>query len=90
MRDNSEEYQLQYGSRRTGFHQFYIFPLLYVLSMYGALGPIPFFVPLLFGVVNVIVSVTYCKPENRRILFNTVVIMKYALIPFYILGGMAF
>lgn len=78
---------------------FYIFPLLYVISVY--LLPVFFvlsvefsdasylvFVPVVFGVVNIIVSVIFCKPENRITLFNSTVLVKYALIPFFVIGGM--
>lgn len=80
------------------FHPFYIFPLLYVASIY--LLPVCFFLseeysfasylmylPIVFGVFNIIVSVKFCKPENRIIMFNSTILVKYALIPFFIIGG---
>ena len=78
---------------------FYIFPLLYVISIY--LFPVCFYVgeehfiayclaclPIVSGVMNIIVSVKFCKPENRIMMFNSMVLVKYALIPFFIIGGM--
>lgn len=83
---------------QNGFHPFYIFPLLYVVSVY--LMPVwlhfqedcsvlfyLFFLPLLFGIINIIVSIRFCKSENRIILLNATVLTKYALIPFFLAGG---
>lgn len=81
------------------FHPFYIFPLLYVISVY--LLPVCLFtseeypfasylmcLPLVFGILNIIVSVKFCKPENRILIFNSTILVKYALIPFFVIGGM--
>ena len=78
---------------------FYIFPFLYVISVY--LLPVFLFwseeypvasdlmilPPVVFGVINIIVSAKFCRPENRIILFNSSVLVKYALIPFFVIGG---
>lgn len=93
------EYIQPQTAPKKGFHPFYIFPILYVVSVYM----MPFwaqfeaeqlsfftyliFLPLLFGVSNIIVSVKFCKPENRRILLNACVLVKYSLIPFFLVGG---
>lgn len=83
-----------------GFHPFYIFPLLYVLSIYlmpaylsiqiegvdlTCLG----FLPFAFGILNIIAAVKFCKPENRNIMLNAAVLVKYTMIPFFALGGIA-
>lgn len=77
---------------------FYIFPFLYVISVY--LLPVCLFLsekysaasdlmvlPVAFGIINIIVSAKFCKPENRIALFNASVLVKYALIPFFAIGG---
>lgn len=82
----------------NGLHPFYIFPFLYVVSIYffpfllqfkadNSILSYLLFLPLVFGIVNIIVSVKFCKPENRMILLNSTVLMKYALIPFFLFGG---
>lgn len=78
---------------------FYVFPLLYVVSVYLLLilfffskeSPFsPFFkcLPLVFGVLNIIVSVKYCKPEYRDIMLTSAVLIKYSMIPFFAIGGL--
>lgn len=56
----------------------------------GALGSdLPFVflaIPVLLLVINLILSITM-KQTERRVLLNAVRIMKYALIPFYVVGG---
>ncbi|MFQ9514411.1 MAG: hypothetical protein ACLRZ9_01150 [Eubacterium sp.] len=92
----SQQKVIRYGNERV--HLFYIFPLLYVLSVY--LLPVFFsiaeedsivsymmYLPIVFGVLNIIVSVKFCKPENRNMMLNASVLVKYALIPFFIVGG---
>ena len=78
---------------------FYIFPFLYVISVY--LLPVFLYLseeypvasdlmilpPVVFGVINIIVSAKFCRPENRIMLFNSSVLVKYALIPFFVIGG---
>lgn len=77
---------------------FYIFPLMYVISVY--LFPVCFFTkddvpflsylmyaPLIFGILNIVMSVRCCKPEYHNILLNSTVLVKYSMIPFFILGG---
>lgn len=83
--------------QRKGFHPFYIAPLLYIVSVYlfafmlmqGT--DLPFFnsiyVPLVSGVLNIIVSVVFCKPQNRMMMLNAAVLVKFALIPFFVVGG---
>lgn len=84
--------------QQKGFHFFYIFPVLYVVSVYL----LPFFLfiveedsalsnlwilPILLGVINIVVSIKFCRPKYRIMLLNVAVLMKYALIPFFLFGG---
>lgn len=77
---------------------FYIFPVMYIISVY--LFPVflslqenfPFlsylmYTPVVFGVLNIIVAVKCCKPEYHDIMLNSAVLVKYSMIPFFILGG---
>ena len=92
------ENNLQTAEKRNGFRSFYIFPILYVMSAY--LLPVFFligeedsgvsclvYLPVILGVVNIIVSILFCKPENRMMMLNAAVLVKYSLIPFFIVGG---
>ena len=60
---------------------FYIFPVLYIISVYMAFisffteSRISFihylaFTPFIFGILNIIMSARYCKPEYYNIMFN--------------------
>jgi len=77
---------------------FYLFPALYVLSTY--LMPFFFFqqenlpllsllmyAPIIFAICNIIVSVKYAKPEYQNTMLNSMVLVKYSLILFFILSG---
>lgn len=86
-------------NRNTTFYPFYIFPLLYVVSIYqipfslsmnedSAIASYLIYLPLLFGILNIIVAAIFCKPENRIMLFQAAILIKYALIPFFLIGGM--
>lgn len=86
-------------NRDTTFYPFYIFPLLYVVSIYqfpfsfsmsedSAIASYLMYLPLLFGILNIIAAVKFCKPENRIMMFQAAILIKYALIPFFIIGGM--
>lgn len=76
----------------------YVFPLLYVVSLY--LFPVfssysedfPVlsyvkYICFIFGILNIIVAAKCCKPEYRHIMLNCAVLVKYALIPFFVIGG---
>lgn len=83
--------------QQKGWHLFYLFPILYVISIYL----IPFFLfaesgsvfsymivlPVLLGILNIIVAIVFSKPENRIMMLNAAVLIKYSLIPFFVLGG---
>lgn len=87
--------------QNEGFHAFYIVPLLYVISVYlipvylavwskweTAASSYLICLPLVFGIANIIAAVKFCKPENRHMLLNASVLVKYALIPFFLVGGL--
>lgn len=87
-------------NKQKKLHPFYLFPLGYVISLY--LLPVfmsiesnthpllakSVWLPVFFAVVNVIVCIRFCRAENRGILLNSVVLVKYTMIPFYIIGGL--
>lgn len=85
--------------QKKGFRPFYIFPLLYVISIYiylfsvvediGVAQSFAGYLPIVFGIVNIVVSILYCKPQNRILMLNAAVFVKFALIPFFIVGGLA-
>ena len=73
----------------------YLIPIFYVLSIYSItfsvlLGwnvpRILLLIPLLFGVSNYLVAFLMNKEKNDKI-FTSAVIVKYSLIPFFIMGG---
>ncbi len=77
---------------------FYIFPLLYIISVYMAFisffteARIPFmhyfvFPPFIFGILNIIIAARCCKPEYYNIMFTSCILVKYCLVPFFIAGG---
>lgn len=84
--------------QRIGFHPFYLCPIFYVLSVYlmplfasmqeGSILFYFIFLPFIFGVVNIIAAIKFCKLENRNMMFNATVLVKYATIPFFIVGGL--
>lgn len=94
--NNRQQYEQQ-----KGFHPFYIFPFMYVISLYFILffvfiwqedsenSPLSYFVylPILFGILNIIASIIFCKPENRIMMLNAAVLVKYTTIPFFMFGG---
>lgn len=88
----------QYVEKSKEFQKFYIVPILYIVSVYlfpvfflfgGANSILSYFVysPMVFGVVNIIVSIRFCRPENRRMMLNAAMLVKCALIPFFLVGG---
>ncbi len=82
---------------QKGVRVFYLFPLFYVLSVYlcpvlllwaEPIGLFLLILPLVLGVVNIVVAVMFCKPENRLRMLHATVLIKYSMIPFFVLGGM--
>lgn len=77
---------------------FYIFPVLYVLSVYMAFSNIftgnkglPFILmflsPFISGILNIIVCIRCCKPQYHDIMITSAAIIKYCMIPFFVIGG---
>lgn len=86
--------------QRKGFHIFYLLPIVYVICMY--LLPeillsttseqtdgisIVFYVIIILGICNIVVTAIFTKPKNRLMMLNAMVLVKYAMIPFFIIGG---
>lgn len=85
--------------QRKGFHIFYLFPIVYVICMY--LLPeillltaeqtdgydVVFYVIIILGICNILVTAIFTKPKNRLMMLNAMVLVKYAMIPFFIIGG---
>ncbi len=78
--------------------KFYIFPVLYVISSYlalsnifngqkGLLYALMFLSPFIFGILNIVVCVRCCKPEYRDIMITSAAIVKYCMVPFFVIGG---
>lgn len=81
--------------------KFYLFPIIYLVAVYSVFfAPewLDYFVPedevmlyilgfvLCVGIINIVVCKKYCNPENERVLLISAILVKYALIPFYIMG----
>lgn len=84
----------------SGWKSVYILPIVYVLSVYmlplnfvygeklpEAVGVCLYLLPVALGIGNIIIACTMYRPANRIILLQSSVIIKYMLIPFFILGG---
>ncbi len=82
-------------------NKFYLFPILFIVSVYSVFfAPewLHYLVPegkvmlyilgfiLCVGIINMVACKKYCKPENERALLVSAILVKYALIPFYIMG----
>lgn len=79
-------------------NRFYIFPILYVLSVYmaisniftgnkGLLYSLMFLSPFILGILNIVVCVRCCKPQYRDIMITSAAIVKYCMVPFFVMGG---
>lgn len=92
---------VQVPNQNKGFHYIYVISLIYVLSIY--LVPVIaiilqsmdidiafylFCLPIIIGIVIFIVSIKCCKLGNRIVLLNAAVLIKYALIPFFLFNGL--
>lgn len=99
MKNDIDQKEIEQLEQRKGFQPFYICPLLYIASFYlipvvysivqeGSGASCILCLPIVFGVLNIIVSVKFCKEENRIMLLNAAVLVKYAMIPFFIIGGL--
>ena len=77
----------------------YILPVLYVVVSYTFFLLVGFFdnaiklqilsilLPFIMGIVNLIVVLTVGRKWSRKTLLNCTLIIKYGLIPFYLIGG---
>ena len=77
----------------------YILPVLYVIVSYTFFLLVGFFdnaiklqilsilLPFIMGIVNLIVVLTVGRTWSRKTLLNCTLIIKYGLIPFYLIGG---
>lgn len=92
------------NKEKRGFHFIYIFAILYIISIYFLpilfvvigmfpdkeyqIGLWPLWLPFACGVLNFLVVVIGGKRIDRVSLLNCAVLIKYTLIPFYIVGGL--
>lgn len=79
----------------------YLFPILYLTVSYTffllagcfdnriALQFLSLLLPFIMGIVNLIVVLTIGRKWSRKTLLNCTLIIKYGLIPFYLIGGSA-
>ena len=77
----------------------YILPVLYVIVSYTffllavcfgnaiTLQIVSILLPFIMGIVNLIVVLTVGRKWSRKTLLNCTLIIKYGLIPFYLIGG---
>ncbi len=77
----------------------YILPILYVIVSYTffllaglfdtavELQILSILLPFIMGIVNLITVLTVGRKWSRRTLLNCTLIIKYGLIPFYLIGG---
>ena len=77
----------------------YILPVLYVIVSYTffllavhfgnaiTLQIVSILLPFIMGIVNLIVVLTVGRKWSRKTLLNCTLIIKYGLIPFYLVGG---
>lgn len=76
----------------------YILPILYVIVSYiffflaGVfsalkLQVLSIFLPFIMGIVNLSVVLTWGRKWSRKTLLNCSLIIKYGLIPLYLVGG---
>ncbi len=78
----------------------YILPVLYVIVSYTffllagcfdnaiILQILSILLPFIMGIVNLIVVLTVGRKWSRRTLLNCTLIIKYGLIPFYLIGDL--
>lgn len=79
-------------------NKFYIFPILHIIAVYFFVT-MPGWLPTedalwymmgylaIVGVMNIIACKKYCKAENEIVLLRATILVKYALIPLYIMGS---
>ena len=77
----------------------YILPVLYVIVSYTffllagwfdnavELQMLSILLPFIMGIVNLVLVLTVGRRWSRKTLLNCALIIKYGLIPFYLVGG---
>lgn len=77
----------------------YVLPILYLIISYTfflfanlfhnvvEIEVITFLLPIILGIINLIVVLTAGRKWSRKTLLNCTLIIKYGLIPFYLIGG---
>ena len=77
----------------------YVLPILYLITSYTflllanlfhnvvELEMIAFLLPFIIGFLNLIVVLTAGRKWSRKTLLNCTLIIKYGLIPLYLIGG---
>jgi len=97
-----EDKTMEYEEEK-GFHPIYILAALYTVSVYlfpviffkvngnindeYGLYTWPLLIPLVFGLINLAVVILGKNSIGRTRLLNCAILIKYTLIPFYIIGG---
>lgn len=78
---------------------YYLVPILYVVSTYAfclllylcdnaeRVKQYAFFIPFVMGIINFIIVITVGRKWSKKTLLNCALIIKYGLIPFYLIGG---
>ena len=88
-----------------GFHPIYILAGLYTLSIYmfpviffavnmklenkNSIQMWPLGLPIILGMINLLVVILFKNKIGRIRLLNCAILIKYTLIPFYFIGGLA-
>jgi len=80
----------------TGLYTFviYMFPVIFFavnskLENENSLQMWPMGLPIILGIVNLLVVIRFKNKIGRIRLLNCAILIKYTLIPFYIIGGLA-
>ncbi len=92
------------NEQEKGFHPIYIVAVLYTASIYlfpivyfkinqnipgdTNIYTWPLLIPVIFGVINLMVVILGKNRIGRTRLLNCAILIKYTLIPFYIMGGL--
>lgn len=87
---------------RTGFRPLYLVPILYVASIYvfpfwstrttmktdpDSLDMSMLPIVIILAIANIVVALVARRTESRAFLLNCAVLVKYALVPFFLVGG---
>lgn len=93
------------NQNEKGFHPIYILAGLYTFAIYmfpvicfavngklendNSLQMWPLGIPIIMGMINLLVVILYKNKIGRNRLLNCAILIKYTLIPFYFIGGLA-